>query len=192
VTRLTTLRSTTSPSSISANSSPAGISHERNSPPLLSHSLSSLRLSSRQLRALLSVCGGCSFGGLGCCSCRVRVSMSGVLFSVCVCDLLICVHAGSRETNSGASLDDLPLWHLCDLLPRRYLSRTKQPPPPLLLAFTRYCHHQYCMVYGIQQGGRWCGGVYCAMVVQQYCNRVGFATGGGNTRVIDSHNTALK
>jgi len=33
------------------------------------------------------------------------------------------------------------------------------------LAFTRYCHPQYCMVYGIQQGGRW-EGVYCAMVVQ--------------------------
>jgi len=23
----------------------------------------------------------------------------------------------------------------------------------LNLAFTRYCHHQYCMVYGIQTGG---------------------------------------
>jgi len=34
------------------------------------------------------------------------------------------------------------------------------------LAFTRYCHHQYCMVYGIQMGGRWGGGVYCAMAVQ--------------------------
>jgi len=33
------------------------------------------------------------------------------------------------------------------------------------LAFTRYCHRQYCMVYGIQRRGRW-GGVYCAMVVQ--------------------------
>jgi len=37
----------------------------------------------------------CSFGGLGCCSCRVCVcvSVSGVLFSVgvCVCDLLICL-----------------------------------------------------------------------------------------------------
>jgi len=32
--------------------------------------------SSRHLRALLSDCGRCSFGGLGCCSCRV---------CVCVC-----------------------------------------------------------------------------------------------------------
>ena len=34
---------------------------------------------------------GCSFGGSGCCSCRVCVCVSGVLFSVgvCVCDLLI-------------------------------------------------------------------------------------------------------
>jgi len=168
VTRLTTLRSTTSPSSISANSSPAGISHERNSPPLLSHSLSSLRLSSRQLRALLSVCGGCSFGGLGCCSCRVRVSMSGVLFSVCVCDLLICVHAGSRETNSGASLDDLPLWHLCDLLPRRYLSRTKQPPPPPSwplhdIAITNIV---WCMAYNRGVGG--VGGY----IAQWSCNSI--------------------
>ena len=33
--------------------------------------LLSCTLSSRQLQALSSVCGGCSFGGLGCCSCRV-------------------------------------------------------------------------------------------------------------------------
>jgi len=39
--------------------------------------------SSRHLRALLSVCGGCSFGGLGCCSCRVCVG-GGVLCQ-CVC-----------------------------------------------------------------------------------------------------------
>ena len=39
--------------------------------------------SSRHLRALLSVCEGCSFGGLGCCSCRVCVW--GVLFSVGAC-----------------------------------------------------------------------------------------------------------
>jgi len=28
-------------------------------------------------------------------------------------------------------------------------------PPPL--AFTRYCHHQYCMVCGLKRGGRWGG-----------------------------------
>jgi len=32
-------------------------------------------------------------------------------------------------------------------------------------ACTRYCHHQYCMVYGIQKGGR-CGGVYGEIDVQ--------------------------
>jgi len=37
---------------------------------------------------------------------------------------------------------------------------------------------QYGMVYGIQKGGRW-KGVHCAMVVQWYCNSVGFATWGG-------------
>jgi len=43
--------------------------------------------------ALLSVCGRCSWG-FGYCSCRVCVSVSGVLFSVgvCVCDLLIFLH----------------------------------------------------------------------------------------------------
>jgi len=48
-------------------------------------------------------------------------------------------------------------------------------------------------MYGIQKGGRW-KGVYCAMVVQQYGNRVGFAGGGGggNKTMIDSHNKALK
>jgi len=29
--------------------------------------------------------------------------------------------------------------------------------PPYRLAFTRYCHHQYCMVYGITIGSRWGG-----------------------------------
>jgi len=33
------------------------------------------------------------------------------------------------------------------------------------LAFTRYCHHLYCMVYGINREGRW-RGAYCAMVAQ--------------------------
>jgi len=33
------------------------------------------------------------------------------------------------------------------------------------LAFTRYCHRQYCIVYGIQKViGPW-GGVYCEMGV---------------------------
>jgi len=63
--------------------------------------------------------------------------------------------------------------------------------PPALLAFTRYCHNQYCMVYVIQREGRW-KGVYCAMVVKKYCNRVGFARGVGSKRMIDSHNRALK
>jgi len=61
--------------------------------------------SPRHLRALLSVCGRCSVGGLGCCSCRVRVcvSMSGVLFfvGVCVRDLLIFLHrSGPRSSRS--------------------------------------------------------------------------------------------
>jgi len=34
----------------------------------------------------------------------------------------------------------------------------------------------WCMAY--KRRGRW-GGVYCAIVVQWYCNRVGFAGGGG-------------
>jgi len=37
--------------------------------------------------------------------------------------------------------------------------------PSSSLAFTRYCHHQYCMVHGIQKGGRQ-EGVYFPMVVQ--------------------------
>jgi len=43
--------------------------------------------SSRHFRALLSVCGRCSFGGLGCCSSRVRVcvGVGGVVLCRCVC-----------------------------------------------------------------------------------------------------------
>jgi len=36
----------------------------------------------------------------------------------------------------------------------------------------------FCMVYGIQKGGQWAS-VYCEMGTQQYCNSVGFASGGG-------------
>ena len=32
----------------------------------------------------------------------------------------------------------------------RACPRSLQTP----VAFTRYCHHQYCMVYGIQKGSR--------------------------------------
>jgi len=42
------------------------------------------------------------------------------------------------------------------------------PPTPLLyalLAYTRYCHYQYGIVYGITREGRG-GVVYCAQVAQ--------------------------
>ena len=82
--------------------------------------------SSRHLRALLSVCGGCSFGGVGCCSCRVCVcvcvcvSVSGVLFSVgvcvCVCDLLICSHrVFTASQPCEPNLDPLKLSRLSSL-----------------------------------------------------------------------------
>ena len=35
------------------------------------------------------------------------------------------------------------------------------------LAYTRYCHHQYCIVYGIKRGGG--GGAYIA---QWSCNSI--------------------
>jgi len=56
------------------------------------------------------------------------------------------------------------------------------------LTFTRYQHRT---VYGLLKGGRG-GVVYCAMVVQSYSNRVGFAGGGGSKRMMDSHNRVLK
>jgi len=52
------------------------------------------------------------------------------------------------------------------------------------LAFTQYCHYQYCMMYGIHRGGR-VGVVYRAFVLQQYCNSVSNAGGGGDKRMID-------
>jgi len=63
---------------------------------------------------------------------------------------------------------------------------TRQTPPRRAqtasrdgrLTFTGYCHDQHCRVYGLLKGGRG-GVVYCAMVVQWYCHRVGFAVGGG-------------
>ena len=44
------------------------------------------------------------------------------------------------------------------------------------LAFTRYCHDYYGMVYGMQREGR--GEViYGAKVAKQYCSSVGNANG---------------
>jgi len=71
--------------------------------------------SSRHLRALLIVCGRCSVGGLGCCSCRVRVcvGVGGVVLCRCVCvrDLLIFLHLFiscllSRRTRRCAGADE--------------------------------------------------------------------------------------
>ena len=47
--------------------------------------LCSVLTAEQVLRALLSVCGGCSFGGLGCWSCRVCVCRGCCSLSVCVC-----------------------------------------------------------------------------------------------------------
>jgi len=52
------------------------------------------------------------------------------------------------------------------------------------LAFTRYCRCPNGMVCGIRRESRG-GVVYCANVVQSYCNRVSNAGGRGNTRMID-------
>ena len=41
----------------------------------------------------------------------------------------------------------------------------KQPRACPMLAFTRYCDYQYCMVYGIKREGS-VGVVYCAIGVQ--------------------------
>jgi len=46
--------------------------------------------SSRHLRALLGVCGRCSFGGLGCCSCRVCVCRCRGCCSLSVCVYVTC------------------------------------------------------------------------------------------------------
>jgi len=48
------------------------------------------RRSSRHLRALLSVCGRCSFGGLGCCSCLVCVCRCRGCCSLLVCVCVTC------------------------------------------------------------------------------------------------------
>jgi len=47
-------------------------------------------LCSHSLRALLSVCGRCSFGGLGCYSCRVRVCRCRGCCSLSVCVCVTC------------------------------------------------------------------------------------------------------
>jgi len=47
------------------------------------------------------------------------------------------------------------------------------PNPVCVLAFTRYCHYQYCMLYGIHKWGRVGGRILRlsrAMVVQSVSN----------------------
>jgi len=44
------------------------------------------------------------------------------------------------------------------------------------VAFTRYSHYQYRVVYGIQKEGRR-GVMYCAIVVQSFCTSAGNAGG---------------
>jgi len=56
-----------------------------------------------------------------------------------------------------------------------------EPSPVYDIAITNIV---WCTAY--KRRGRW-GGVYCAMVVQYYCNGVGFVSvGGGNKRRMDS------
>ena len=71
------------------------------------------------------------------------------------------------------------------------LKRVTTPRLPLGLFTILLSPILYC-VWHRKGGGRW-GGVYCAFVVQSYCNTLGFSRGwGGNTKMIDSHNKALK
>jgi len=49
-----------------------------------------------------------------------------------------------------------------------FIRSLRRAGAPGLLAFTRYCHCQYCMVYGIKGGGRW--GAYIA---HWSCNSIG-------------------
>jgi len=84
------------------------------------------------------------------------VSVSGVLFSVCVCDLLRC-------------LPQLPdAYYRSFGLTRGSISDVKVKVSVSDLAFTRDFHYQYCMVYGIHKG--WGGGSIlrnrCALVLQ--------------------------
>jgi len=63
----------------------------------------------------------------------------------------------------------------------------------LYLEFTRYCQYQYCMVSGIQKGGRGGGGGVVlrnsrAIVLQLY----GHCRWGGTERMTDSCTKALK
>jgi len=66
----------------------------------------------------------------------------------------------------------------------------KTPSYPIL-AFTQYCHYQYCMVYSNDKVSRG-RGVPCAAVVQYYCNSVGITGGGGTEMMISSCTKALK
>jgi len=64
-----------------------------------------------------------------------------------------------------AELQILPLKVVRRIVLQLLLWRCKSERDTIpVLGFTRYCHHQYHMVYGIKRSSRW-GGVYCAMVV---------------------------
>ena len=99
--------------------------------------------SSRHLRALLSVCGRCSFKGLGCCSCRVCVcvGVGGVVLWRCVCvwpvdptcRIRIHVFLGRSHKNTSDILRVNPNPKIPN--PGSFVVDTHQPPrrcsPPL-------------------------------------------------------------
>jgi len=63
-------------------------------------------------------------------------------------------------------------------------------PQACVLTFTRYCHCQYCMLYGIRRGGRGGGRILhnSQAIVFQSC---GHCRWGSNKRMIDSHSQKL-
>jgi len=104
-------------------------------------------LSSRHLRALLSVCGRCSFGDLGCCSGRVRVS--GVLFSVGVC---VCVTCWSFYLDVCVCFllcrTSTPTWRSPPSASRRPSSRPTSPSTASSSTCSPIrCVHSYIYIY---------------------------------------------
>jgi len=85
--------------------------------------------SSRHLRALLSFCGGCSFAGLGCCSCRMCVCRcGGVVLCVCVCmwhvDLFTSPPLSSLPPTLTSARPPTRVWEVV---------RTVAAPPPIVV-----------------------------------------------------------